>query len=253
MDDGRTTRRGAVFLFDLPASRDERWALLGRFLGRWFPDQRANHGVDVAELVLAEQRLGISLPIAFREWYERYGARPDVWSLQDTLWMPHDLRVERGVLTFCIENQGVVRWGIRLDELATEDPPVVISDPADGQAWLVESLTTSAFAMQLAVLNAKWSGSARYRANGQGTDEAFGAIARSYPRLPFPDLHWPSWPTHFFGGDDVIIETNAETWIWVTARSQSALAEVDALVRKAGMDGWEAYEESPEARVPEWT
>lgn len=232
-----------MFALALPASRQERWALLGEFLDRWFLAERRSDAVDHAELVLAEQRLGLSLPAALREWYERYGALHDVWSLQDTLWVPGDLRVERGVLTFCIEAQGVVRWGIRLDELAKEDPPVVISDPSGGSAWLVESPTTSAFAVQFAVVNAKWSTAVRYRANGPSTAEVLDAIERSYARMPFPDLHWPSWPTRLFGTDDVIVETNADPWIWVTARSQSALAEVDALVRGAGMDGWEAYEQ----------
>jgi hypothetical protein len=232
----------AVFLSDLPRSRHERWTLLGGLLERWFPEQRAKHGVDASELALAERRLGFALPTAFHEWYERYGARRDVWSVQDTLWMPHDLGVVGGVLTFCIENQGVVRWGIRLDDMAAEDPPVVVSDPAGSKTWLVESPTTSAFAVQLAVLNAKWSGAVRYRANGQGTDEAFAAIERSYARLPFPDLNWPAWPTQFYGREDLIIETNAQTWIWATARSHSALADVDDVVREAGMDTWESFE-----------
>lgn len=154
--------------------------------------------------------------------------------------MPHELAVDHDVLIFCIENQGVVRWGIRLEDLAADDPPVIVSDPAGGKAWFIESPTTSAFAIQFALLNAKWC--AAHGANGQGTDEAFAAIERCYARLPFADMHWPASPTRFYGSDQLLIETNGNTWIWASARSEQALGQVDSIVRAAGMDGWEVYE-----------
>ena len=187
---------------------------------------------------MAEQRLGVTLPAALRNFYLRYGSRREVWSLQDTLWMPNEIRVERGVLAFCIENQGVVRWGIRLDDLRTDDPPVVVSDPEGRSEWLTECTTLSGFALQFALLNVKWSDTVRYRANGQGKDEAFDAIETSYTRIPVPDLHWPANPTRFYGNDHVIIETEASTWIWASARTQAALDELSATV-EANTDSWE--------------
>jgi hypothetical protein len=231
-----------VLISELPASRSDRWKLLDAFLERWFTAPRGHQGVGASELRLAEQRLGLSLPAAFREWYERYAARENVWSLQDTLRTPHQLNVEHGALVFCVENQSVVQWGIQLEELTREDPPVVVSDPAGGTTWLVESPSTSAFAATFAVMNVKWSEAVRYRANGAGTAEAFVAIEERYSRLPFQDLNWPAWPTRFYGSDDLVLETHADSWIWASARSRSALAELDAIVRAAGMDAWEAYE-----------
>jgi len=146
--------------------------------------RRGNAGVTASDLQGAEQRLGLSLPIALREWHARFGARRDVWSVQDRLSTPSELAVDRDVLILCAEDQDVVHWGIRLDDLAAEDPPVVVSDPRGGKTWLVESPTTSAFATQLAAMNVKWSASIRCHANGQGTDEAFAAIERTYSRLP---------------------------------------------------------------------
>src|SRR5690606_426410 len=109
--------------------------------------------------------------------------------------------------------------------------------------WLVESPATSAFAAQFAAMNVKWSEAVRYRANGQGIDEAFVTIERRYPRLPFPEMHWPAWPTRFYEGDEIFIETNGDTWILASARSRQALVELDALVHAAGMDAWESYED----------
>jgi hypothetical protein len=218
----------------LPATREARWALLEAVLERWFPGATPS-GVASSDLDLAERRLALRLPVALREWYELHGARADVWSLQDRLFMPDQLRLEDGVLTFAIESQGVVRWGIRLDDLDVDDPPVVVSDPDRRGYWSEESDATSSFAIQYALLNAKWSDAVTHHANGQATDEALDAIARCHPRLPFPDMHWPGWPTRFYGGDDVLVETVADTWIWISARTEQALEAIDAQMRDAGV------------------
>jgi hypothetical protein len=222
----------------LPPSREERWALLDAFLAAWFPESPTPTGLDFADLETAERRLALRFPPALREWYGLYGARTDVWSLQDELWLPRRIRVEEDVLTFCTENQGVVRWGIRVDDLHLEDPPVLVSEPGATGQWIVESESTTAFALQFAVRNAKWSRRVRHRANGEATQPAIQAIERIYRRLPFPDAHWPVFPTRFYAGEDVLIEVNAETWLWVTALSRAALDRVDSVVRAAG-GSWE--------------
>lgn len=183
--------------------------------------------------------MGRALPAALREWYLGFGARGDVWALQDELVGPDRLDVDDDVLVFAVENQGVVQWGLRVDE--GDDPPVMVSEE---EGWVVESPTTSAFALHFALLNVKWSKAVAYRANGQAPDEALAAIAERLPRLPFQELHWPAWPTRFFGTDDVLVETNGDSWIWVSARTAEALREVDRIVRDAGMAEWETYEEA---------
>lgn len=177
-----------MFSKALPVDREARWALLGKLLDHWFRASPNPAGVPVTDLVLAEKRLGRSLPPALCEFYARYGARKDIWGPQDSLYTPEQLRIERDVLILCVENQGVVEWGIRVQDLALEDPPVVVSDSQGDKAWLVESATTSGFAIQFALMSVKWA--APHSANGQGTDEAFAAIERRYARLPF-ELHWP--------------------------------------------------------------
>lgn len=212
--------------------------LLDALLAKWF--RAPTDGIPTPDLAVAEERLGRSLPVALREWYARYGARTDVWSRQDRLLKPCELKVERDVLIFAIENQGVVTWGIRLEDLKSDDPPVFVSDQ-NGKDWLIESPTTSAFAIQYALMNVKWCGG-KHSANGEGTDGAFAAIAESYPRIPVAEMHWPTPPTCFYGNDEIIIETNGDTWIWATAQTQEALAQLDALVRDAGMDDWVLYD-----------
>jgi hypothetical protein len=213
----------------LPPNRKERWELLEQFLARWFPPS-VDPGVRTSELDASALRLGVPLPAALREWYERQGGRADVWSSQDRFLRPRQLQVAGDLLIFCVENQGVVQWGIPLESLAMPDPPVIVSDPQDATVRHVEHETTSGFALALAVMNAKWSASpAAYHANGQSTADACRAIRGALPRLPFPDLHFPASPTTFHGDDDVIVELHADTWIWATARTRAAVARIRAL------------------------
>jgi hypothetical protein len=227
-----------MLLRALPENRDERWRTLDAILRKWFPPPPAVTGVAASECDDAERRLRLSLPKALREWYEGYGVRAEVWSPVDRLLPPDEFRIVDNVLIFYRECQAVVSWGIRLQDLVLEDPPVVVQDVADNRCWLIESDTTSQFALQSALLNAKWSGLVAHRANGQLTDEAIRAITSTYRRLPFPDIHWPPFATRLFGGDEVLLETEADTWLWVTALNREAFEAVDHLARRCGM-AWE--------------
>lgn len=223
---------------DIPPQREERWARLDALLTRWFPTPPDRSGLAGEAIDAAEGKLGAALPLALREWYQRYGGRRDVWSLQDTLLLPHELMVKQGVLIFVREAQCVVEWGVRLEDLDAEDPPVVVSDCSDRESWCVECPDVSTFALAFALMNVKFSDLPRWRANGQATDEAVLAIERRYGRVRVPDLSWPALPTRFYGENELLIEVGAETWIWATGLSGGPMAELDALVRGAGMS-WE--------------
>ncbi len=224
----------------LPQSRSERWALLDQFLARWFSPSR-HAGVPPAALDAASRRLAVPLPAALREWYQRQGGRSDVWSLQDRFLPPDRFEIADGLLIFCIENQGVVRWGIAVEDLAASDPPVVVSPRDEKTIRHVEHETTSEFALAFAVMKAKWSASVAYHANGPATDQVCRTIRRVLPRLPFPDHHFPVSPTSFHGDDEVIVEIHADTWIWAAARSRAGLERVDALAGAAAIE-WSHYE-----------
>jgi hypothetical protein len=146
----------------LPTARAQRWQLLDAFLDRWFQPGRSDRGIPADELRAAEERLGVALPAALAEWYERYGNLTEVWNLQDSLLPPSKLRLGKsGLLTFGVENQSVVRWTIRLSDLPSDDPPVILDDFATLDGPVVECDTTSGFALMFAVMNAKWSRAVR--------------------------------------------------------------------------------------------
>ena len=123
----------------LPRSREERWELLKQFFSGWLGALRAADGCRPDSIVAAEQRLGMALPVSLKEWYELAGLRESVWSCQDHFLIPEKLRVEGDRLIICVENQSVVKWGIRVDEMHEDDPPVYVSDQEDEENWIRET------------------------------------------------------------------------------------------------------------------
>ncbi|WP_405842215.1 SMI1/KNR4 family protein [Streptomyces sp. NBC_01518] len=102
---------------------------------RWFADAwmgcplRSEHGCTEGELAAAEADLGFELPAALREGLRLFGRRDDLTRQQDPLVRPTGLYVHdalNGVLVFRRENQDCAYWGIRLDEIEQEDPPVMV-------------------------------------------------------------------------------------------------------------------------------
>jgi hypothetical protein len=222
----------------LPTEREARWYLLKRFFSGWYGRLEPGDGCPRESILASEQRLQGALPPALREWYELAARRKAVWSCQDHFLQPEELRIENNKLIICIENQAVVRWAIPLDALLDDDPPVFVSNQSDATDWLEEASRFSTFILALMLFDVKFSHPSRFCANGQATEESLVAIARTYQKLDFPDLNWPAHPTRIYGGSDLVVETNGETWIWVTARSKAFFCPAIDLIASTGVT-WE--------------
>lgn len=221
----------------LPSDRERRWELLTEFLAHWFSPLAPGDGFDEATLDAAESRLAVSLPAALREWYELAGRRDDVWSRQDELLAPQELSIEDGVLIFYIENQCVVRWGIRLSELDLADPPVVIESDEAPRGWLTENTSISEFALQMLVFSVKWSKRNRCWANGGADEAAVRQVEASYARLAFPDWHWPTYPTRLYGLRNLVIQIDGEgdnAWLWACSRDEKEFRGLEAILGETG-------------------
>jgi hypothetical protein len=92
-------------------------------------------GLPDREIVMGEQRLGVRLPRALREYYGIAG-RLDLNRAHNQLYTPHEWFVDAGKFVFMEENQEVVYWGIPISEEVGDDPPVsqgvnVVDQPID--------------------------------------------------------------------------------------------------------------------------
>lgn len=77
----------------------------------------------------------------------------------------------------------------------------------------------------------QFSDSAPFSANGALDDD--GALMRlrsAYPRLPHPDTIWPADPTYVLGTDEILVEVQADTWVWAVALTEEAMADFRQLV-----------------------
>lgn len=227
----------------LPATRHERWELMREFIARWYAPLTPADGFSEEEISSAEQSVGLQFPRALREWYALAGRRRDVWSQQDELLLPSKCYVVGEVLVVYVENQSVVRWAIPLSGQSDDDPPVVVESVDASEHWFDDYASLSEFALQMLVFSGKWSDANRFSAAGAADEAVLRQITNNYPRLDFPDWHWPDFPTRTYGNDDILIETNGDgesAWLWVWSRSEGEFRQLDRLVRSVGVR-WQAF------------
>jgi hypothetical protein len=206
-----------------PARRLERWRLITEFIEVWHGPLGAEDGFTEAELVAAEDRLGIKLPTALREWYALAGRRNDVWSRQDHLVPPTQLELDResDILIVRQENQCCETWGIRTRDLNQEDPPIV-----EVGAGVQSSPTTSAFACQAAFYEVKFAPNV-LQAHGAIPEQVTrNALDHKFSKCDLPDRYWVASPVIFYEGTDVTVETCASEWVCVAARGEEAIQQL---------------------------
>lgn len=136
----------------------------------------ASDGVTEIRLVETEERLGLELPRLLREFYLLVGEREDINGVFHRLVSPEELSVEKGVLVFYEENQGVCRWGVDVREAGVEDPAVLREDSTEEPSWQSDFDHLSQFLPAMLLLQAV-NGGMRY--SGVGSADATRIAAAS--------------------------------------------------------------------------
>jgi hypothetical protein len=99
------------------------------------------HGIAQDVIKAGERRRRVSLPPALRQFYALAGNLDPVMRAHNRFRAPADIRVTEGMVVFLEENQWVVSWGLKRDEIKeSEDPPVYQGRPQDGRlvGWVRE-------------------------------------------------------------------------------------------------------------------
>ena len=146
-----------MFLQAIPEGRDGRWRLASDFIEHWIGPIGESDRVSFGRLDAAEERLGLRLPPALREWYERLGCRGDLWSVQDTFLPPEGLTLRGDLLAFYVENQAVWYIGVGLGDLAADDPPALIEEGRPGEGIRGLSPSVSVFVLQMLAYAVKFA------------------------------------------------------------------------------------------------
>jgi len=158
-------------------------------------------GFSEAQLLKAEKRLNITLPEEFRAYYLQLGATKSVNQSYNSLATPQQLYFAGDYLCFCEENQGVVMWAIRKEDLNNPNPPVWGNYGSETDPdWVLETQTLSDFWLYIAIYNGVMGG-LRYNANAMGGWPYRKTIYRTYLsqlgrtthlyRCQFSNSHYP--------------------------------------------------------------
>jgi uncharacterized protein (TIGR02996 family) len=223
---------------ELPPRRVERWRLVEEFIEVWFRPLRVGDGFSEAELAEAESRLGFPLPAALREWYALSGRRGDVWSTQDDLLGLQDLKLDRedNALLFRRECQVCDWWGIRAEDLTSEDPPVFRFDSRVSRPRATPrniSPTITAFAIAVLLLHLPNAG--RFVSGHCEGPDVWREIQPKLSACGLPDrcCRAGTSPDFFYEGTDVIVSKSIEDdMVVVVARTEEALGNLSETLRQ---------------------
>jgi hypothetical protein len=214
--------------------RQSRWTQVKEFIATWRGPLSDQDGLGLDEIAEAERRLGVSLPNALREWYQLAGKRKNLISLQNRLELPAELKPIGRFLPIYSENQAVVIWGLRLDDLDLSDPPVYMYgnetnlSEVSAHDWLMENKALSEFIFQMVVFETLFA--APFSGNAPITDATVKTVEQNFERLDFPDWHWPRYPSRLFGNAKTLIEVDGNQWIWVATRDEISFSAIRRLL-----------------------
>ena len=226
-----------MLLQSIPAGREGRWRLASDFMEHWIRPPGEADRVPPARLDAAEDRLGLRLPAALREWYGQLGCRRDVWSVQDTFLPPEELTLRGDLLAFCVENQAVWYIGIGLGRLSSYDPPATIGEWDISEETRALSPSISLLAVQMLAYNVKFARPAEEHLFGCWTKATLGAIGGNYARTALPPLDLFGQETTFYEGPDALIEVSGgDGYLYPSFRSDDARRKFDRAVAGTGFE-----------------
>lgn len=130
--------------------------------------ENENYGFAEGEIAALEKQLNVVLPAKLREYYLTLGKHEAINYSHNRLLRPGgEIKFSPDdYLVFYEENQGVVFWGIKKEDLVNPNPPVYGGYTSeDGKAnWYLELPTTETSLLMLAVYNGVLGG-LKYNAN----------------------------------------------------------------------------------------
>ncbi|MEU8763931.1 SMI1/KNR4 family protein [Streptomyces sp. NPDC048659] len=212
------------------------WRFIQGFATHWAGALESGDGWAEADLVAAEERLGVRLPTTLREAYLLFGRRTDLTSRYDVLLSPAELYLDEAgeALVFRHENQGAVSWGILLDCLEDDDPAVFSrTDLADKSAERWEGwLERLSLCFVEIVLSESLHTDETLCDYLDSDDSDVELLEENYVRLPFPE--YPIGDEHngirWFLGQDALLRDDAGAALFARGRTAESLDRVRDLI-----------------------
>lgn len=225
-----------------PLEPDERFDALRDLAAVFSSTPRANWGyrqeeIEAARLAIPSLTQGASgpyLPAALIRWWREVGRVRELTASQNTLLAPDRLKVRDDGLIIDTEAQHCALWGIRIADLALDDPPIIRIEDRD---WHPEADTLSEFALTVGLSELCISGS-NHHCTGYTDDAGIASLRSAMTTLPVSTLRWPS-PTRdsCFLADENMLALIEEEFIFAVGTQANIQQHLAGLVAP-GMIEW---------------
>jgi len=160
-------------------------------------------GFNDNEIEAAEKKWGI-LPGVLKDYYKQLGKHDRINKSQNYLREPKSLYESGNYVIFYIENQGAAEWGIKIEDLCKEDPPVYCRLAADKYALETDNLMEFFNAMTL-FQAASWGMTYSCEEIYMISEEQAVKIRGKYKKLPFELHQWCEMSFYANNEDEVIM------------------------------------------------
>jgi len=213
------------------------------------PDDE-NFGFSETEITELEERLNIKLPEKLRNYYLTLGRHENLNYSHNRLLKP-DKEIgfsDDGYLIFYEENQAVVYWGIKEEDLKLDNPPVWGNcGTSESPDWHIQASSTDNFFLLMAIYNGTLGG-LRFNANSFEAlkPETINFIEKN--RTEAAEISWETQKIYTDAFEEVISvsfneEGNADA-IFIGTNNQERL---DELLNKLEIDwSYTSYEDEDE-------
>jgi hypothetical protein len=165
-----------------PLTGDSFWAEYEDFAARLLRPLEPRDALPESEIAQAEGRLGLRLPRVLREYYLRAGAFDEINKAHNDLLRPSELFTASGALVFYEESHAAAWWGVRLDQITADDPPVYEAIPPEPVEWYFEQERLSGFLKTMFFVQLALGGGACSEVLDV-TEDGIVAIRERWPRV----------------------------------------------------------------------
>lgn len=209
--------------------------LMEEFIRDWLPDVLLSEH-DIEPLLLdAQETVGAPLPQTLVWIYRRLGLAGARLFRQDPIVHLGTLRPgDDGVVTFRREQQGCFEWGFVRDGGA--DPDVVIRTGTGSSShgpWEPLGIPLSIHLLE-GVLSEATLSEGKYAANLDPTPTAIDSLhsidVLGFPPHPLGAPSAQSGNVIWYAFPDVLVRSDADTWLWALARTAADLDRLGAVI-----------------------
>jgi hypothetical protein len=139
-------------------------------------------GFSKAQIAKAENKVGVRLPAALRDYYLVAGRERVLNHVFNRLCLPEEWELHSGKLVFMEENQTVVVWGVTATTRPTHDPSVFQAALVSGalDRWHIEHDRCSTFLKFMIHLQASYGGGLPFTASASAPDDLSSNLRREW-------------------------------------------------------------------------